>query len=164
MKSRSRPEVRAPTVTIPLLRRAGGGASLHPSHNCRIRRPEVGAFSFLGLWGQLDTWAGTSESGSGEQRWRVMGVTAGLCLSGGEGEGWRGRSGSAQVGGAEGQQTGLPGQPGAQEGGRLSRHALLHSLCCFCCLLPDLCLCQGNELSSLPDSSTFTPQHIAHAQ
>lgn len=66
---------------------------------------------FWGCGRQLDTWAGTSESGSGELKWRVMGVTAGLCLSGSEGGGWRGCPGSAQVGGAEGQQTGLPGQP-----------------------------------------------------
>lgn len=70
-----------------------------------------GLSPFWGCGGQLDMRAGMNESRSGEQRWTVMGVTVGLCLSRGEGGSWRGRTVSAQVGGAEGQQTGLPGQP-----------------------------------------------------
>lgn len=71
-----------------------------------------------GSWahGVEESWAHEqtpSESGSGEQRQKVLGVSAGPCPRGGKGKAGLDAQ-RAQVGQAVGQQPGMPGQPWSQ--------------------------------------------------
>lgn len=110
-----------------------------------------------GSWAHEQT---PSESGSGEQRQKVLGVSAGPCPCGGKGKAGLDAQ-CAQTGQAVGQQPGMPGQPWSQRMVDSPDTPSFSPFVVFAasCLSP--CLCQGKELFLPLDFSTFTPSYHA---